>query len=423
MGRTTRKDNRDLPHPKPVEKLVLSEKHIRLRIVLTVVFLVIGVSALIYGTLSFLGGGDGGWQEITASTSGENHCGGEFVFQYDVGGSGLAVRTEYRQLTDLYTETMIHAYQLFHTQSPFDGITNLYTINHHPGVVLTVEPVLYEAFRLLEESNRRELYLGPVYMQYNNLFYCQSDDQAMEFDPFVSQEAAADYRKLAEYAQDPEAIRLELLGENKVRLVLSEEYARYAEEEGITDFLDFYWMRNAFIIDYAADTLAAQGFTRGVLSSYDGFTRNLDQRGTDYAYNLFDRQGQVIYPAGTLQYSQPISMVFLRDYPMNSLDTMHYYELESGEIRFPYVDVKDGLCRASLHNLVGYSYEEGCVKVLLTLMPVYIADNFDEASLQEWSGKGIHSIYCEDGLIHPTESGVTITDLYEGYRMQTAEQK
>ncbi len=418
MGRTTRKDNRDLPHPRPVEKVELSEKHIRLRIVLVIVFLLIGVSALVYGVLSFLGGGEGGWQEITASTSGENHCGGEFIFQYDVGGSGLGVRTEYRQLTELYTETMIRAYQLFHAQSPFEGVTNLYTINRHPGEVLTVDPVLYEAFQMLEESGRRELYLGPVYVQYNNLFYCQSDDQTLEFDPFVSQEAAADYQKLASFAQDPEAVHLELLGGSQVRLVLSEDYARYAQEEEITDFLDFYWMRNAFIIDYVADTLVTQGFTRGVLSSYDGFTRNLDQRGTGYAYNLFDRQGQVIYGAGTLQYAKPISMVFLRDYPMNSLDTMHYYELESGEIRFPYVDVADGLCRAALHNLLGYSYEGGCAQVLISLMPVYIAETFDAASLLNLSGKGIHSIYCQDGVIHPTEAGVTITDLYEGYRIE-----
>ena len=420
MGKTTRKDNRQLPHPKPVEKIELSEKHIRLRIVLTVVFLLIGVSALVYGVLSFLGGGDGGWQEITASVSGEDHCGGEFVFRYDVGGSGLTVRTEYRQLTDLYTETMIHAYQLFHTQSSFEGVTNLYTINHHPGEVLTVEPVLYEAFQLLEEYGRRELYLGPVYVQYNNLFYCQGDEQTLEFDPFVSQEAAAYYQEVASFAQDPDSVRLELLGENQVRLVLSEDYARYAEEQGITDFLDFYWMRNAFIIDYAADILAEQGFTRGMLSSYDGFTRNLDQRGTGYAYNLFDRQGQVIYPAGTLQYSQPVSMVFLRDFPMNSLDTMHYYELESGEIRFPYVDVRDGLCRASLHNLVGYSYEESCARVLMTLMPVYIADSFDGTSLQEGAEKGIYSIYFENGVIYADDPGVVITDLYEGYRMEEA---
>lgn len=417
MGRTTRKDNRDLPHPKPVEKVQLSEKHVKLRIVLVAVFLVIGVTALAYGAISFLAGGDGGWQEITASNSGENHCGGEFVFQYDIGGSGLTVRTEYRQLTDLYTESMIHAYQLFSAMSPFEGVTNLYTINHHPGEVLTVEPVLYDAFRLLEENGRRELYLGPVYVQYNNLFYCQSDDQIREFDPFVSQEAAEDYQRLADYARDPDAVRLELLGENQIRLVLSEDYAKYAEEEGVTDFLDFYWMRNAFIIDYVAERLQEQGYTRGVLSSYDGFTRNLDQRGNTYAYNIFDRQGQVVYGAGTMQYDQPVSMVFLRDYPVNNLDTMHYYELENGEIRFPYVDVEDGLCRAALHNLVGYSYTEDCARILISLMPVYIADTFDLPSLQELSGKGIYSIYCIDGIIYPTESGVKIKDLYEGYRI------
>ena len=178
MGRTTRRYNRDLPHLKPVEKVRLSEKHIKLRIALTALFFVIGVTALIYGLLSFLGVGDGGWREITASTSGQEHCGGEFVFRYDLEGDGPAIRAQSRQLTDLYTEAMIQAYQIFHSQSSFEGINNLYAVNCHPGEALTVEPALYEAFRLLEDSGSREMYLGPVYVQYGNLFSSDSDEQA-----------------------------------------------------------------------------------------------------------------------------------------------------------------------------------------------------------------------------------------------------
>jgi len=415
MGRTSRRDNRDLPHLKPVEKVQLSEKHVKLRIALTVIFFIIGASALIYGFLSLLGGGDGGWREITASTSGEEHCGGEFVFRYDLEGDGPTARTQSRQITDLYTEAMIHAYQLFHSQSPFDGMNNLYAINCHPGEVLAVEPALYEAFRLLEESGSREMYLGPVYVQYGNLFSSESDEQAWEFDPFVNTEAEAYYRELASYAADPAAVRLELLGDNQVRLTLSDEYARYAREQGIAEFIDLGWMRNAFVIDYVADALAAQGFTRGVLSSYDGFTRNLDRRESGYAYNIYDRRGQTIYEAGILQYNRPVSMVFLRDYPMNRLDTLQYYERRNGEIRFPYVEVESGLCKAALRNLVGYSYEGGCAEVLVSLMPVYITERFDAGNLWQLAEEGIYGIYCQDRVIYYTEQTAEIGGIHEEY--------
>lgn len=419
MGRTTRRDNRDLPHLKPVEKIQLSEKHVKLRIVLTVIFFVIGASALIYGFLSLLGGRRG-MEGNCGQHFGEEHCGGEFVFRYDLEGEGPTVRTLSRQLTDLYTEAMIHSYQLFHSQSSFEGVNNLHAINCHPGEVLTVEPALYEAFELLEESGSREMYLGPVYVQYGNLFSSESDEQAQEFDPFLNSETGTYYQKLASYASDPAAVRLELLGDNRVRLVLSEEYASYAQEQGIAEFLDLGWMRNAFVIDYVADALAAQGFTQGVLASYDGFTRNLDCRGRSYAYNLFDRREQTIYEAGILQYEQPISMVFFRDYPMNRLDTLQYYEMESGEIRFAYVDVESGLCKAALHNLVGYSYKGSCAEVLVSLMPIYIADYFDAVALQQLSEQGVYGIYCQDGVIYHTEDTAEIDRIHEEYILQTA---
>lgn len=417
MGRITRRDNRELPHPKPVEKIQLWERHIRLRIALAVIFFVIGAFALIYGFLSLLGGGGGGWREITASSSGEEHCGGEFVFHYDMEGDGPAVRTQVRQLTDLYTEAMIHAYQLFHSQYSFEGINNLHAVNCRPGETLTVEPALYEALRLLQESGRREQYLGPVYVQYGNLFAAESDGQAMEFDPFLNPEAGADCRAMAAYAADPAAVRLELLEDCRVRLILSDEYAGYARENGITEFIDLGWMRNAFVIDYVAQALEAQGYTRGVLSSYDGFTRNLDRRGGGYACPLFDRREQNIYEAGILEYNRPVSMVFLRDFPMNRLDTLRYYEWESGEIRFPYVDVESGLCKAALHNLVGYSYEGGCARVLVSLLPVYVADSFASEALQGLAEEGIYSIYCQGQTVCRTEEAAEIVRVRDGYSL------
>ncbi len=415
MGRMTRKDNRDMPHLKPVEKIQLSEKHIKLRTALAVIFFFIGAVALIYGFISLLGGGDEGWREITASNSGEEHCAAEFVFRYDMEGNGAQVRNLSRELTDVYTKAMIDAYRIFSGNSSFEGVNNIYTVNSHPGEVLSVEPALYRAFELLEESGRREMYLAPLYVQYGNLFSSENDAQAAEFDPFVNSEAETYYRELSTFAADSEAIRLELLGDCQVRMVLSEEYARYARENGITEYIDLGWMRNAFVIDYVARILTERGYTQGVLASYDGFTRNLDRREEIYGFNLFDRREMTIYEAGIWQYRGPASMVFLRDYPMNGLDVMQYYETENGEIRFPYVDIGSGLCKASAHNLVGYSYRESCAEVLISLMPIYIGDDFDTGALQRLAEEGIFSIYCQNQIIYYTEESADIDSLHEEY--------
>lgn len=60
-----------------------------------------------------------------------------------------------------------------------------------------------------------------------------------------------------------------------MRLEVSEEYQNWMAENGYETYLDFYWMKNAFIVDYLADLMIENGYIRGAISSYDGFNRNL----------------------------------------------------------------------------------------------------------------------------------------------------
>ncbi len=72
---------------------------------------------------------------------------------------------------------------------------------------------------------------------------------------------------------------------NIYELTPSDMHHRIASElaEGIGSFIDFSWMRNAFIADYLAEGLAARGFGKGALTSFDGFARNLEQGGEDFS--------------------------------------------------------------------------------------------------------------------------------------------
>lgn len=411
MGRTV-KDNRDLPHPRPVKKIELSADNTRRRIIAAVLFLLIGAVALAYAFFNLITP-EAGWQAIEVSSSAGVTCADEFVFLYELGSSGAAVQAENRAVSMLYTQAAQKAYQLFNSDERFDGVTNVYDMNRQPNQVLKVDETLYRAFNTIKTYGDRTIFLGPVYARYNDLFFCEDDAQLMDFDPRLSESVRQEYSELAAFAVDPTAIDLQLLGENQVRLYVSENYLAYAEQVGIVDFIDFSWMKNAFIVDYLAQVMTEHGYTHGSISSYDGFLCNLDDRDTLYSLNLFDRVGGVIYQAASMEYVGAMSVVYLRDYPINDMDELHYYELRNGEIRTPYLDVQDGLCKSAVGDLTAYSRTLGCAEILLQISPIYIADEFQKQALDSLSEREIYSIYCENQVIFGNDPELSLTRLYE----------
>ena len=423
MGRRGVNDS-PKPYQEPVAKIEVSEKHVGRRVIAAAVFLLIGVGAFAYFIVGLVRG-EPGWTEITALSS-RVSCSGDFVFLYEVGAESGAAKSEKRDVTAAYTEAAEKAYWMFEnvraesTSEETDGeslsvihgaaaagnhdsesgaavMGSVRFLNDNPNQTVTVDAPLYEAFAKLEAAGGRWLYLPAVYREYENLFQSESDLMAAEFDPQLNEIVASYVKEVLSYANDPASVSLKLLGENQVQLSVSEAYLSFAEENGIDSFIDFGWMKNAFIADYLAETLTAAGFTRGSISSFDGFVRNLDGRELSYSFNIYDRvadSGEASAGAGirqlaVLEYNGPLSLVYLHDYPMTSLDQQRYYQMADGEMRTVYIDPRDGLCRSSVSSMISYSYETdaGCADILLSMVPVYIADEFDADAVEAMAGK------------------------------------
>ena len=412
MGRTAR-DNRDLPHLPPVERIELSWENYKLRIVAAVVFLIVGAAALTYAFTTFLGQ-EAGWQTIQANSQTPS-CAGDFQFLYELGAGEASATAESRTLTPIYTQAAETAYRLFNSSEGFEGVTNVWTLNQNPNEVLTVDEPLYEAFELIGRYGDRSVYLGPVYEIYDDLFLCEEDWQTQDFDPFVNPQAAAFHAEVAAFARDPASVDVELLGEGQVRLKVSEEYLAYAEANEFDRFVDFYWLTNAFIVDYLAEVLTEQGYTRGSLSSVDGFIRNLDSREVSYGLNLYGRTDSGTISAAVMQYGGPRSIVSLRSYPLSGQDRRYYYQLASGEVRTPYLDTADGLCRSAADSLVCYSDSAGCAETLLRMIPLYIADTLETETLSALADGGIYAVWPEGSTICHTDPELVLTDVASGY--------
>lgn len=399
------------PNVPKIQRIELSDKDRKVRLILLCVFLAIAVVALAIG-ISSLFGTESGWQKIEANPDGVN-CSDDFVFLYNFQGSGSNAAAANKQINLLYSEAVVKAYWLFTPDQPSEEYHNIHYLNHHVNEEVTVDSVLYEAFALLKQYGSRHVYLGPIYVEYDNLYFNQGDSSIAVQDPASDPELAPFIRQVAAFANDPQAVELQLLGENRVKLQISEAYLEFAEAHGIENFIDFNWMKNAFIIDYFADLMIEKGFTSGYLSSLDGFTRNLDREDVSYSLNIYNLEGTTIYPAAVMDYSGGTSLVYLRGYPLGAEDANRYCSTDDGRILSSHLSPADGANRRTQTDLVAYSHKAGCAEILLQLLPVYIAEKFDAQPLKALADNQIYSIWCEDTQICHTDAQLKLRSLLD----------
>lgn len=383
--------------PRPITRIELSEKNKGLRLIAAIALLVIGVIGITVGFMHALNRDDG-WQRVQVVTQ-ERSCTENFVLQYHFGESGSQATAVNMKLQKVYADACTKAYQLFTSDEAFDSVNNIYHINHHPNEEITVDPVLYAAFEKME--NTPYLYLGPVYAHYYSIIFNAPESSVAQLDPLTGSDAKAYVNQIAEFAADRQNVKLELLGDNRIKLCVSDDYLAFAAKEEIETFIDFAYLTNAFIIDYLADTLIGEGLTNGYLVSADGYTRNLCA-GEKFNFNIFDRVENLIYPAGVLEYEGPVSMVFFKDYPTANSD-VNYRENQDHFVHL-FANPADGIYRASAENLVSYSYNTGCVDVALKMLPCFMGTDFAVP-------EGVYSIWCEESVIYYNDETVSIKQL------------
>lgn len=378
---------------KPNSPLLGDGEHIGLRIALLILAALVAAGALTYFVYTLINPESEGWQEIETSGA-ETSATGALSLWYNVGSS-----SERKALTALYTQAADDAYKALSGED-FEGTQGLAYLNAHPGEEVTVDPILYAALEALEAAGSRYLYYAPLYERYRGLCSCDNDADTELFDPALSEEIAAYLAEANAYAADPEAITVELLGENRVRLEVSEAYRAFAQENEV-EYLDLYWLCDAFVVDYVADTLAQSGYTDGSLSAFEGFSRLLGQE--SFRLSFYGLEDGAVYTAASADVPGPTAVVSLRSFPLSELDSLYYYVREDGKIRTPFVSTEDSLCHAAAESLTLLQQAGSCADLALLGLSLFTADAPDSAALQE----SVTAVWVEDGQI--TQSGPSLT--------------
>lgn len=404
MSRTHRTSANDTPRVHKVEKIELTDNNIKARAIITIALVLLAAAAFGLGVWYFLKS-DKGWQEIDLGVVNGYAHKDEYIFMYNLGQGERSATSENRALSKLYNEAMTRVYPLFDNYVLYDGVNNLRYINAHPNTEIEVDELLYNAFALLKEKGVRTMYLAPVYETCSDLFARRNDAEAELLDPFYNEDYAALYAQMAEYARDASAVDLQLLGGNKVKLFVSDEYLAYAKDTAIGSYIDLWFIQNAFIVDYCADTVTANGYTLGYLSSFDGYTRNFDGSGAEYSYEIREKIDGVLYTVDTLDYSKPAAFVDFRNYAISPFeDERRFYTYETGDVCSDWLDISDGFSRTALPDIVCYSYEKSCAEIAANAVTLYISDEFYKDAWDALSTSGIFYAYSLDRKISTNDT-------------------
>ena len=102
--------------PKPVEKIELNEKNVKLRFIIfiiSIVALIVSAIFIVVGTVKK----DSGWTEVLASPKTDINADDDFYLYYRLGTSGSNVNAELKGLSDTYTTYLEKSYIFSHVAS------------------------------------------------------------------------------------------------------------------------------------------------------------------------------------------------------------------------------------------------------------------------------------------------------------------
>lgn len=326
-----------------------------------------------------------GWQALEVLES-RDGIAGDFVLNYEIGASGMKADKERKAVIAAYTDALNDAYAAL-SNAQIAGVNNLHTLNAHPNEPFQVDRLLYDALSMVESSGSRQLYYAPIAAQYHSIFLCQTDEDAQLFDPAYDAETADYVAQLAQYANNPSMIQLELLPDGKVQLNVGEEYLAFARENELDALVDFGILRNAFLCDAVADALEKNGFCNGMLSSWDGYTRVLCSE--HVGVNLFDWQEGQLVQISTANYTGPAAVVSLRSFPILERERYSYYTYADGAVRSLFL-TPEGSNRTAGSSLVVYSGQGSAAQLALRAVEAFTHDAWPSDALRDASWLLVH---------------------------------
>lgn len=380
-----------------VEKIEVNERHIPLRLVLLIVFILIGITAfgIFFSTLL---NAEPGWMVIEEANTNYPSIGQDFILNYYVPKTNSTASK--KKVVSIYSELVEKSFLLFNELNEYEGYNNVYYINHHPNEEIEIDSVLYNAFKKINDHNNKIIFLAPVYQQYRNLFSSESNTYAKEFDPKYNEDMKDYFLEICEFVNS-DKVSISLLENNKIKLNVSDDYLEYTKANEIDEYINFWTLKNAFVCDYMATTLYENGITGFVLSSNDGYNYSVGSP-EELSLEVWRKDGKKKIMVGRLSFTGTSQFVTYTDSPLdiNKNDYYEYYESDDKskdliDVTSRYISEVDGISREGTSAYYAYGSTIGCAEIAMEVLNIFISDSIDQTKVDEIKNMGIYSLYLD----------------------------
>ena len=388
--------------PKPVKKIELNEKNVKLRFILFILsFLVVVACAILIFVNLFKK--ESGFTTIEAYPT--INMQNDFVFSYDVGNTDLSITEEINNLSNKYTSLLEFSYIQFDIYSDHNQ-KNINYINNHINQDIQISELLYDSIEDVVNENEKLLYLAPIYAYYNDMFSTELDLNML--DPYQNINVQNYFKDILDYINS-NSIKINLLSNNTINLYVSEDYINYLNENDVFYYIDFGFLKNSFIIDYIAENLLLAGYNKGNIKSYDGYFVNLDSS-LDYNFviDVLDNVNNFGSRVCNFTVKGKTSVVQFRNFMYYQNDIYRYVKMPDNSYRHIYIDYNDGLSKSSTNSLTSYSTELSCSEIALKTYRGFISDNFSLAATDQ-----IKQVWIVNTSIYYNDQSISLQNLYD----------
>ena len=325
-----------------MKEIKVSGKHLKLRVVLFIVALVVGLSA--FGVVFYqLSNRAPGYYEVTAvrDETAPTYASGIRFYCYLNGKSGV-IKSDLKEAETVYSESLGRISRLLDPYTQYEGYVNLATLNQSVGEPVELPEELYAI--LTEAAGMDELRAGVLHGFWQELLYLSD---AAAYDPSVEETQRERFTKLAAAVSEPDSVRLEIVDASRcaVRLVISDALRRtLQEQEAEYPVVHLDLLGEAYRVQYVAQKLIAAGFLKGYLSTDSGLWLLLPEteRASTSMYGLI---GDAPKEAAALKLGSGSAGAILRSFAIE--ETAGYYTVNA-ILRHRYLDASGEPNRALL---------------------------------------------------------------------------
>ncbi|MCQ2087844.1 MAG: hypothetical protein MJZ37_07310 [Bacilli bacterium] len=323
------------------KEIVVSNKHVKLRIILTATFFVIAVVSIAIGVTQ-IGKKDPGIYTIEPKTNDEYPT-------YGVGFKGVfdfsnEATNSYKEYEDTMSRNLQLSYGLFDETKIYTAYNSISNVCLHPNEEMTLSPQVYEVFSdalsKTHEDKNYSIYSAPIYSYWDWLF--SLDDNLKEAnDPKNNEDNRTLLTNLVTYCAEP-YVRLELKENNKAILHVEQEYLDYREAQNITaPLVSLNVLKDAYRMQMLVDAFNELGFTNGYLYHESDLYVSLKDH-THPVYSLYDYRENKLNNYAAVQIGKPSCAVSLKRFVPTGADYVPTYKLNDGTIRNSFINIKTG---------------------------------------------------------------------------------